>query len=179
MSRIGKKPVVLPSNVKVSVASGEVKVEGPKGKLAWKPHRLMKVSVEGSEVIVHRPNETQEARALHGLTRALIQNRVSGVATGFERKLLIEGVGYRAELKGTSINLALGFSHAVEFKLPTGVTAEVIDRTQVILRGVDKQLIGQTAAKLRALRPPEPYGGKGIRYGDEVIRRKEGKSGSK
>jgi large subunit ribosomal protein L6 len=179
MSRIGKKPVDLPANVKVAVAGGEVKVEGPKGKLAWRPHRLMAVKVAGTQVIVERADETRESRALHGLTRALVQNMVTGVSTGFERKLIIEGVGYRAELKGKSLNMSLGFSHQVDFPLPDGVTAEVVDRTQVTLRGINKQLIGETAAKIRAIRPPEPYGGKGIRYGDEVIKMKEGKSGGK
>jgi large subunit ribosomal protein L6 len=179
MSRIGKKPVDLPSSVKVAVASGEVKVEGPKGKLAWRPHRLITVKVEGSQVICERADETRESRALHGLTRALVQNMVTGVSTGFERKLIIEGVGYRAELKGKTLNMSLGFSHQVDFPLPDGVTAEVVDRTQVTLRGIHKQLVGETAAKIRAIRPPEPYGGKGIRYGDEVIKMKEGKSGGK
>jgi len=179
MSRIGKKPVTFPANVKVAVASGEVKVEGPKGKLAWKPHKAMTVKVTGNTVVVERADDTRESRALHGLTRALVQNMVTGVSTGFERKLLIEGVGYRAELKGKTLNMALGFSHQVDFPLPEGVTAEVIDKTQVILRGINKQLIGETAAKIRSIRPPEPYGGKGIRYGDEVIKRKEGKSGGK
>lgn len=179
MSRIGKKPVTFPANVKVAVAGGEVKVEGPKGKLAWKPHKAMTVKVNGNVVVVERSDDTRESRALHGLTRALVQNMVTGVSTGFERKLLIEGVGYRAELKGKTLNMALGFSHQVDFPLPEGVTAEVIDKTQVILRGINKQLIGETAAKIRSIRPPEPYGGKGIRYGDEVIKRKEGKSGGK
>lgn len=180
MSRVGKKPVSLPEKVKVSVSGRTVNVEGPKGKLSMNHHPLVKVEVKDSVVQVSRPNDSNEARALHGLTRALINNMVTGVSQGFTRELEIQGVGYRAEVKGTALNMALGFSHAVEFKLPAGVTATVDDKkTKITLSGIDRQLLGATAAKLRSIRPPEPYGGKGVRYADEVVRRKEGKSGAK
>ncbi len=177
MSRIGKKPVELPDGVKVSLSGGELKVEGKKGKLSMTPHTMMKVNVGDKVVTIERPDESREAKSLHGLTRALIANMVHGVSTGYERKLLVKGVGYRAETKGKNLNMQLGFSHAVEFPLPEGVTAQVNDRTEIVLSSIDKQLLGQTAAKIRAIRPPEPYGGKGIRYSDEVVKKKEGKSG--
>ena len=179
MSRIGKKPVAIPSGVKVSLTNGELKVEGPKGKLGFRPHPMMKVTVADAEVTVERPDDTRPAKSLHGLTRTLVQNAITGVSTGFEKKLVISGVGYRAEAKGDTLNMALGFSHAVDFKMPEGVSVKVDDRVNVTLSAIDKQLLGATAAKVRSFRPPEPYGGKGIRYADERIRRKEGKSGSK
>lgn len=180
MSRVGKKPVPLPDKVKVSISGRTVNVEGPKGKLSMSHHPSVKVEVQDNIVQVTRPNDTNEARALHGLTRALINNMVTGVSQGFTRDLEIQGVGYRAEVKGKALNMALGFSHAVEFKLPEGVVAVVDDRkTKITLSGIDRQLVGATAAKLRSIRPPEPYGGKGVRYADEVVRRKEGKSGAK
>ncbi|MFZ9888852.1 MAG: 50S ribosomal protein L6 [Myxococcota bacterium] len=180
MSRVGKKPVSLPEKVKVSVSGRTVQVEGPKGKLSMSHHPLVAVAVKDNAVVVTRPNNTNEVRALHGLTRALINNMVTGVSQGFTREMEIQGVGYRAEMKGTAINLSLGFSHAVEFKLPTGVSATVDDKkTRITLSSIDRQLLGATAAKLRSLRPPEPYGGKGVRYANENVRRKEGKSGAK
>lgn len=180
MSRIGRKPVALPDKVKVAVDNGEVKVEGPKGKLSMKAHPLIQVSVDGDSVVFQRPNDSREARALHGLTRALVNNMVVGVSQGFTRELEIQGVGYRAEVKGKTLNMSLGFSHPVEFPLPEGVAAAVDDkRTRITLTSIDKQLLGATAAKIRSFRPPEPYGGKGVRYSDEVVRRKEGKSGGK
>lgn len=180
MSRVGKKPVPVPEKVKVNVAGTTVNVEGPKGKLSMSHHPLVKVEVKDGVVQVTRPNESNEARALHGLTRALIANMVTGVSQGFTRELEIQGVGYRAEVKGKQLQMSLGFSHQVQFPLPDGVTATVDDRkTKITLSGIDRQLVGATAAKLRSIRPPEPYGGKGVRYSDEVVRRKEGKSGAK
>jgi large subunit ribosomal protein L6 len=180
MSRIGKKPILVPKNVKFSFANGEVKLEGPKGKLSFRPHALMKVELVGSEIIVTRADESREARALHGLTRTLISNDVVGVSQGFTRELDITGVGYRAEVKGKALHMSLGFSHPVIFNLPEGVTAAVDEkRTHITLTAANKQLLGATAAKVRSFRPPEPYGGKGVRYSDEVVKRKEGKSGAK
>lgn len=180
MSRIGRKPISVPSSVKVAVEGGHVKVEGPKGKLSMKHHPLITLHIQDGLIETRRPNDAREARALHGLTRALVANMVTGVSTGFTRELDIQGVGYRAEVKGRTLTMSLGFSHPVEFPLPVGVDAVVDDkRTKVTLSGVDKQLLGATAAKIRSFRPPEPYGGKGVRYSDEVVQRKEGKSGGK
>jgi large subunit ribosomal protein L6 len=180
MSRIGKKPVPVPKTVKIAVQNGEVKVEGPKGKLSFRPHVLMKISADASAINVERADESREAKSLHGLTRTLISNMVTGCSTGFTRELDITGVGYRAEVKGKAIQMALGFSHPVIYNLPEGVTAAVDEkRTHITLSAADKQLLGATAAKIRSFRPPEPYGGKGVRYSDEVVRRKEGKSGAK
>ena len=180
MSRIGRKLIVLPKNVKFAVANGVVNVEGPKGKLSFRPHALMTIKLEGSDIHVTRSDETRESRSLHGLTRTLIVNMVTGVSQGFTRELDITGVGYRAEMKGKSLHMSLGFSHPVIFALPEGVTGIVDEkRTHITLSSANKQLLGATAAKVRSFRPPEPYGGKGVRYSDEVVRRKEGKSGAK
>ena len=179
MSRVGKQPVKIPEKVKVAVAGTTVKVEGPKGKMSFPFNPVVKVEVAGSEVKVTRPDETRLAKGLHGLTRTMVKNAVDGVLKGYERALEISGVGFKAELKGKEINFTLGFSHPVVFKLPEGVAAEVDPKqTRVVIKGVDKNLIGQTAAKIRALRPPEPYKGKGIKYAEETIRRKEGKTGA-
>jgi large subunit ribosomal protein L6 len=179
MSRIGKLPVKIPEKVKVTVAGGQVKVEGPKGKMSFPYNPVMKVEVAGQEVRVSRPDESRLARGLHGLTRTLVRNALDGVTKGYERTLEISGVGFKAELKGKELAFTLGFSHPVAFKLPEGVTAEVdAKQTKVTIRGVDKHLLGLTAAKIRALRPPEPYKGKGIKYAEETIRRKEGKTGA-
>jgi len=179
MSRIGKNPVKVPSGVKVALASGELKVEGPKGKLSMNPHPMMKVTIGDGEVTVERPDDGRQAKSLHGLTRTLIANMVKGVSQGYEKKLIVQGVGYRAEAKGKTLNMALGFSHQVNFDMPEGVNVKIEDKTTIVLDSIDKQLLGQTAAKIRSIRPPEPYKGKGIRYADEQIQRKEGKSGSK
>lgn len=182
MSRIGRKPIALPKNVKLAVNNGEVRAEGPKGKLAFRPHRLMKVRVDGDKVLVERPDESREAKSLHGLTRTLIVNMVDGVVKGYTRELDITGVGYRAEVKGKELHMTLGFSHPVVFKMPEGVTAAVDDkRTHITLSSADKQLLGATAAKIRSFRPvnKDPYGLKGVRYSDEQPRQKEGKSGAK
>ncbi len=179
MSRVGKQPVKIPEKVKVSVAGHLVKVEGPKGKMSFPFNPAVKVEVVGAEVVVTRPDESRLAKGLHGLTRTLVKNAVLGVTKGYERVLEINGVGFKAELKGKEINFILGFSHPVLFKLPEGITAEVDPKqTRVVIRGVDKHLLGLTAAKIRALRPPEPYKGKGIKYAEEIVRRKEGKTGA-
>ncbi|HET9598828.1 MAG TPA: 50S ribosomal protein L6 [Anaeromyxobacteraceae bacterium] len=179
MSRVGKLPVKIPDKVKVSVANGDVKVEGPKGKMHFPFNPKVKVEVASGEVRVSRPDDTRESKGLHGLTRTLVKNAIEGVVKGYERSLDISGVGFKAEVKGKDINFTLGFSHPVMFKLPDGVTAEVdAKQTRVTVKGVDKHLLGLTAAKIRALRPPEPYKGKGIKYAEETIRRKEGKTGA-
>ncbi len=179
MSRVGKQPVKIPEKVKVAVAGNLVKIEGPKGKMSFPFNPVVKVEVAGGEVKVTRPDETRLAKGLHGLTRTLVKNAMEGVTKGYDRVLEISGVGFKAELKGKEINFTLGFSHPVLFKLPEGVTAEVDPKqTKVTIRGVDKHLLGLTAAKIRALRPPEPYKGKGIKYAEETVRRKEGKTGA-
>jgi large subunit ribosomal protein L6 len=179
MSRVGRMPVKVPEKVKVSVDGHVVKVEGPKGKMSFPFNPVVAVTVEKGEVKVTRPDESRLAKGLHGLTRTLVKNAVEGVVKGYERLLEINGVGFKAELKGKDINFTLGFSHPVIFKLPEGITAEVDPKqTRVLLKGVDKHLLGLTAAKVRALRPPEPYKGKGIKYAEEIVRRKEGKTGA-
>ncbi|MFL5434747.1 MAG: 50S ribosomal protein L6 [Myxococcales bacterium] len=179
MSRVGKLPVKIPDKVKVSIDKEIVKVEGPKGKMSFPFNPRVKVEVAGNEVRVSRPDESRLAKGLHGLTRTLVRNAIDGVTKGYERALEISGVGFKAEVKGKDINFVLGFSHPVVFRLPDGVTAEVdAKQTRIIVRGVDKHLLGLTAAKIRALRPPEPYKGKGIKYAEETIRRKQGKTGA-
>ena len=179
MSRVGKQPVKIPEKVKVSVDGNQVKVEGPKGKMTFPFNARVAVAVDKGEVRVTRPDETRLSKGLHGLTRTLVKNAVQGVVKGYDRTLEISGVGFKAEVKGKDIHFALGFSHPVVFKLPEGITAEVdAKQTKLTVRGVDKHLLGLTAAKIRALRPPEPYKGKGIKYAEETIRRKEGKTGA-
>lgn len=180
MSRIGKLPISLPGKVEVKVANGTVDVKGPKGVLNFVlPHKV-KVVVDGSEVRVERDGEDREARSLHGLCRSTIANMIHGVSVGFTRELDINGVGYRAEVKGKELHMALGFSHPVIYPLPSGISAEVdAKRTKITLTGIDKQRLGNTAAEVRSFRPPEPYRGKGIKYAEETIRRKEGKSAGK
>ncbi len=179
MSRVGKLPVKIPEKVKVSVDGAVVKVEGPKGKMSFPFNTRVAVAVDKGEVKVTRPDETRESKSLHGLTRTLVKNAVEGVVKGYERTLEISGVGFKAEVKGKDVHFALGFSHPIVFKLPDGISAEVdAKQTKVTVRGVDKHLLGLVAAKMRALRPPEPYKGKGIKYADEHVRRKEGKTGA-
>ena len=179
MSRVGNLPVKIPEKVKVSVANGDVKVEGPKGKMHFPYNPKVKVEVASGEVRVSRPDESRLAKGLHGLTRTLVKNAIEGVTKGYERALEISGVGFKAEVKGKDINFTLGFSHPVVFRLPDGVTAEVdAKQTRLTVRGVDKHLLGLTAAKIRSLRVPEPYKGKGIKYAEEIVRRKEGKTGA-
>jgi large subunit ribosomal protein L6 len=176
MSRIGKLPVSVPSGVTVAVEPGAVRVSGPRGKLAAAVSPLADVKVEGNTVQVMRRDDSREARAVHGLTRVLVSNMVTGVSTGFRRVLEINGVGYRAEVKGRAIQLALGYSHPVIFPLPDGVEAKIDKQTVITLEGADRQVLGATAAAIRELRPPEPYKGKGIKYAEEKIRRKAGKA---
>jgi large subunit ribosomal protein L6 len=176
MSRIGKLPIAVPSGVTVAVEPGTVRVSGPRGKLAAAVSPLAQVKVDGNQVSVTRRDDSREARGVHGLTRVLISNMVTGVSAGFRRVLEINGVGYRAESKGRSLQLALGYSHPIVFPLPAGVEAKVDKQTVITLEGADRQVLGETAAAIRKLRPPEPYKGKGIKYAEERIRRKAGKA---
>jgi large subunit ribosomal protein L6 len=187
MSRIGKLPIKLGDKVKATIAGQQVNFEGPKGKLAVPLPKRVKVTVESGTLTVVREDDSREARAMHGLARAILANAAKGVGTGFERRLDIRGVGFRAEVKGKAVHFSLGYSHPVVFDLPEGVTAEVdkAPRTEdslptvgLTLRSADKEVLGSTAVKMRALRPPEPYKGKGIKYAEERIRRKEGKTGT-
>jgi large subunit ribosomal protein L6 len=175
MSRIGKKPIPVPQGVKVLVDGNTVRVEGPKGQLSQRVPDSVSVNIESNVVTVGRSSDHRTVRALHGLTRSLLANMVHGVKDGFERKLEIVGIGYRAQLTGKNLQLALGYSHPVIFPLPDGVQAEVERQVSITLKGADKAQLGQVAAKLRALRKPDPYKGKGIKYAEEQIRRKVGK----
>jgi large subunit ribosomal protein L6 len=175
MSRIGRKPIPVPESVTVEVAPGRVSVKGPKGELAQALSAEMKVEQGDGIVTVERPTDRGDHRALHGLTRSLIANMVEGVTDGFEKRLEIQGVGYRAQLKGKNLELALGYSHPVAVEAPEGIDFEVPQPTEIIVRGIDKQLVGQVAADIRKRRPPEPYKGKGIRYRGEYVARKVGK----
>jgi len=178
MSRIGKQPVVLPAGVKAHVADGKVKVEGPKGKLELAFHRNMKVQLDekAKAIQVNRPDDERINRALHGLTRSLIANMVEGVTKGFEKRLKIEGIGYQARMDKKAVVLTVGYANAVTMNPPDGVTVELPDPTTIVIKGADKQKVGQFAAEVRQVRKPEPYKGKGIRYDKEQVRRKEGKS---
>ena len=176
MSRIGKRPIPIPSGVKVAWEAPLIKVTGPKGNLSQKVAGGVAVGVEKDRVSVHLPEDPKRGKALQGLTRTLIANMVKGVSQGFERVLEINGVGYRAEAQGNALNFNLGYSHPIRFPLPEGIKAEVERQTRITLRGVNKHLLRLTAAKIRSLRPPEPYGGKGIKYVGEVIHRKAGKT---
>ena len=175
MSRIGKKPIEVPAGVIVSVDPGRVTVSGPKGELRQVVPQRMQIAQEDGTISVTRPTERGEDRALHGLTRTLIANMVEGVTQGFEKKLEIQGVGYRAALAGENLELQVGYSHSVRITPRKGISFEVPIPTQVVVRGIDKQIVGQTAAEIRKVRPPEPYKGKGIRYEGEYVRRKVGK----
>jgi large subunit ribosomal protein L6 len=175
MSRIGRKPVPVPEAVTVEIAPGSIAVKGPKGELSQTMPQDMAIRQEDGVVTVSRPTDRGEHRALHGLTRSLIANMVEGVTDGFEKRLEIQGVGYRAALKGKNLELALGYSHPVAIAAPDGIDFEVPSPTEVIVRGIDKQLVGQVAADVRKRRPPEPYKGKGIRYKGELVLRKVGK----
>jgi large subunit ribosomal protein L6 len=176
VSRIGKLPITIPSGVKVAIDGNGVRLEGPKGKLESLIPAGVAVKVDGNVVRVERASDERRLRSLHGLTRKLIANMTQGVSQGFNRILDINGVGYRAEVKGQEIHMTLGYSHPVVFPLPTGVSASVERQTIITLTGADRQLVGETAAKIRSLRPPEPYKGKGIKYREEVIQRKAGKA---
>jgi large subunit ribosomal protein L6 len=175
MSRIGKQPIQIPEGVEIDVQPGAVKVKGPKGELSQDVNRDMKVAIDDGTLTVDRPTDRGEHRALHGLTRSLIANMVEGVTDGFERRLEIQGVGYRAQLKGKALEMSLGYSHPVTIQAPEGIEFEVPVPTEVVVRGIDKQLVGETAARIRKSRPPEPYKGKGVRYAGEHVTRKVGK----
>ena len=178
MSRIGKKPVAVPDGVDVSVAGGTIKVKGKHGELTWKHHSAMKVTYDGDTrlIQVQRPNDTRQNRALHGLTRSLINNMVQGVTTPFEKRLEIQGVGYNASVQGKMLSLQVGYANSVQLEIPANVTCELPDNTHIILKSADRQAVGQFAANVRRVRPPEPYKGKGIRYQGEYVRRKAGKA---
>ena len=179
MSRIGRKPIELPAGVELKVEDHVVTVKGPKGTLTQKIHPLLNVEVNGSEVLVTRPNDEKEARSLHGMTRTLIHNMVIGVTEGFKKELEVNGVGYRVQKQGSNLVMNLGYSHQVIVSEIPGITIEAPNPNQIVISGMDKQLVGQFAAEVREKRPPEPYKGKGIKYADEHIRRNEGKAGGK
>jgi len=181
MSRIGKNPVPVPTGVTITIQGLEISVKGPKGELQMTVHPNMKVTMQDNQIIVERPNNVKENKALHGLTRSLINNMVIGVTEGFEKKLEILGVGYRAAINGPKLTLSLGYSHPIEFISPNGIIIEIDKNKKNLLsiKGTDKQLVGETAAKIRAFRKPEPYKGKGIRYQGEYVRIKAGKAASK
>ena len=177
MSRIGKKPVSIPAGVQISLKDSNLAVKGPKGELKRVLPEGVKVAVDKSSVTITRESDEGPIRARHGLVRALINNMVEGVTKGFERKLEINGVGYKAEVAGQKLTMSLGYSHPINFELPKGISAKV-DKNLIVLSGVDRELLGQTAAKVRSFRPPEPYKGKGIKYIEEFIKRKVGKTGA-
>lgn len=179
MSRIGKKPVPLPKNVTATLDGHTITVKGPRGELRRTLHPAMRVAVEDGTIVVNRPSDENEHKALHGLTRTLVANMVEGVTTGFKKQLDIVGVGYRAEGRPFGLHLALGYSHPVEYRAPAGIKLTAPQPTTIIVEGADKEVVGQVAAELRNLRPPEPYKGKGIKYAGEQIRRKAGKAGGK
>jgi len=179
MSRIGKKPIPLNKGIKISKSGNEFEVSGPKGKLSVKVDGDIDVNFNANEITVTRKNELKKNKALHGLYRALLQNMVSGVTEGFSKKLELQGIGYRAEMKGKSLVLQLGYSHPIVFNPPVEINIEVPATNSIIISGIDKQLVGLIAAKIRTFRPPEPYKGKGIRYEKEVVRRKAGKTAAK
>ena len=181
MSRIGNKPIPVLAGVKISVAGRKVQVEGPKGKLEWEHRREVSVKVDGDkkQIVVARENDEREARAYHGLTRALLNNMIFGVKNGYEKRLEIIGVGYQAALKGKSLNLRVGLANELVKEIPAGLTVTCPDATHIVIQGCDKQLVGQFAAELRSLRKPEPYKGKGVRYQGEQIKLKPGKAATK
>ncbi len=179
MSRIGKLPIAIPQGVKITYSDLQLKVDGPKGSLSRHIMEGVTLNVEASNIFVLRNDDSIKCRSAHGLTRTLVNNMVVGVTKGFETALEITGVGYRAEAKGDILNLSLGYSHPINFQLPKGITVEVEKMTKVLVKGIDKELVGQTAAKIRSFRGPEPYKGKGIKYATETILRKAGKTGKK
>ena len=179
MSRIGKRPVAVPKNVTVTIEGQRVKVKGPKGELERELHREMAVALENGEIVVTRPSDEPGHKALHGTTRSVIANMVEGVTKGFQTQLDIVGVGYKAENRPYGLQLALGYSHPIEYRAPKGIKLSAPTPTSMVVDGADKEVVGQVAAELRSLRPPEPYKGKGIKYQGEQIRRKAGKAGGK
>ena len=178
MSRVGKNPVPIPKGVSISIQGSTITVKGPKGSLSWELPANINAQVRGDSVVVERIDETRRSRALHGLARALVNNMVRGVSEGFSKVLELHGLGYRASVQGKVLNLSLGYSHPIEFRLPEGIKASV-DQNKIRIEGIDKELVGRTAARIVALRKCEPYKGKGIRYEGQEIRRKAGKSGAK
>ena len=179
MSRIGNNPIEIPEGVEINVQGSHVSVKGPKGTLEREIHKNMKVTLDNNVITIARPDDQKENRSLHGLTRTLINNMIQGVKEEFTRKLEVNGVGYRAQKQGKKLVLTLGYSHPVEMEEPEGITFEVPNPNEIIVKGIDKEKVGQTAAVIRTKRPPEVYRGKGIKYAEEVIRRKEGKAGKK
>jgi large subunit ribosomal protein L6 len=179
MSRIGRKPIPVPKNVTATVEGQTVKVKGPKGELERRLHPEMAIALDNGNIVVQRPSDEPNHRALHGLTRTLVANMVDGVTKGYSKQLEIIGVGYKAETRPYGLQLALGFSHPVEYRAPKGIKLTAPQPTQIVIEGPDKELVGQVAAELRSLRPPEPYKGKGIKYLGEQVRRKAGKAGAK
>lgn len=179
MSRIGKKPIILPQGTKLELVDGEVRVSGPKGSLKRPFLDGLSLNMDGSTITIERQNDLKKTRGYHGLMRTLISNMVDGVAKGFERKLEIVGIGYRAEMQGSNVVFYLGYSHPITFVLPQGITAQIEKQTALTIQGIDKELLGQTAAKMRGLRKPDAYKNKGVKYADEVLRKKAGKSGKK
>lgn len=179
MSRIGRLPITIPAGVDIKLEGTHVQVKGPKGALAHTFPASVKISIEGSEVVIERDSDLPRARAMHGMTRAVLNNMVMGVSAGFQKLLQIEGVGYRAEMDGKNLVLFVGYSQPKPVEPPEGISFEVENRVRIAVKGYDKQLVGQVAANIRKIRPPEPYKGKGIRYSTEVVRRKAGKSGKK
>ena len=178
MSRIGKKPILIPQGVKVQMSGVKLHVEGPKGKMDLNVHPRMKIKIDASQMLVELPTNTNQDRSLHGLTRTLISNLITGVTQEFSKALEIEGIGFKAQLQGKNLQLNLGFSHPIDFAVPEGIKVEVPKPTNLLIKGVDKVLVGQTAANIRKFFEPEPYKGKGIRYAGEQIRRKAGKAAS-
>jgi len=176
MSRLGKLPIEIPAGVKAVLENGLLKVEGPKGKLSLRSPAGVEITLDKTRLVTTRQSDVADHRAKHGLVRSLVANMVKGVSTGYERQLEIVGVGFRAAVKGKTLNMTLGFSHPVDFPIPEGLVVRVDANTKVVIQGADKALVGETAAKIRGIKPPEPYQGKGIRYSDEVIRRKAGKA---
>jgi large subunit ribosomal protein L6 len=179
MSRIGRRPIVVPAGVEVTLDGNDVRVKGPRGELSRRLHRDVIVRREDGEIVVERPSDQPEHRSLHGLSRTLVANMVEGVTTGFTKILEIVGVGYRAETKPFGLTLQLGYSHPIEYRAPEGITLRAVSPTVVEVSGTNKEVVGQVAAEIRSLRPPEPYKGKGVKYQGEVIRRKAGKAGGK
>ena len=178
MSRIGNKPITVPSGVEITLNGNDITVKGPKGTLTRTVHKNMTLKLDGNVLTVTRPDDEPENRSLHGLTRTLVNNMIIGVTDGFERRLEVNGVGYRAQKQGNNLNLTLGYSHPVVVEAPQGITFDV-EQNVIVVKGMDKELVGQTAAIIRTKRPPEVYRGKGIKYAEETIRRKEGKAGKK
>lgn len=175
MSRITKKPLIIPTGVELSIHGSEMKVKGPKGAVQMHLSEVVNVKKEDGKVVLTLDEKAEDANMVAGTTKALINNMIVGVTKGFERKLILVGVGFKAQLQGKILNLILGFSHAVKFTIPSGITIEIPSQTEIIIKGIDKHLVGHVAAKIRAFRPPEPYKGKGVKYDDEIIVKKEGK----